>query len=187
MNYSEEFLQDVSEAIDSLHVNEIELMVDIVAGICHTGRLFIIGSGGGAGHASHAVCDFRKLCDCDAITFENLSELTARTNDEGWETTTVEWLKVSKFNKLDGLLIISVGGGQPGVSMNLVNALDYAHGVGSKIVGITGKPVSFTSKYADACVVIKSNNITPVTEGLQSVIWHLLVSHPKLNKKATKW
>lgn len=188
MNYSEDFLIDVKDAIDGLHVNEIEAMVDLLVTSCDVGRLFIIGSGGGAGHASHAVCDFRKLCNCEAYhPYDNVSELSARANDNGWDTTIIDWLKVSKFDGYDTLMVISVGGGQSGVSENLSNAVLYAKDQGAKVCSIIGRKDSIAGRYSDVSIVIQSDNITPVVEGLQSVIWHLLVTHPKLKKSATKW
>ncbi len=157
------------------------------------GRLFILGVGGSAGHASHAVNDFRKICGFEAYApTDNVSELTARTNDEGWETTFVEWLKTSRLSDKDGLLIFSVGGGnkEKNVSVNLVRAIDLAKERGAKIFGIVGRDGGHTKKMADACVlvpVIDASRTTPHTEGFAAVVWHLLVSHPKLQIAATKW
>jgi len=157
------------------------------------GRLFILGVGGSAGHASHAVNDFRKLCAFEAYTpTDNVSELTARVNDEGWDTSFSEWLKVSRLGKSDAVLVFSVGGGskEKNVSNNLVLALEHAKAVGAKIFGIVGKDGGFTGRAADACVIVPTvspDRITPHTEGMAAVIWHLLVSHPALKRAATKW
>lgn len=157
------------------------------------GRLFILGVGGSAGHASHAVNDFRKICGFEAYTpTDNVSELTARVNDEGWDTSFAEWLKVSRLSAKDGLLVFSVGGGnrEKNVSMNLVLALELAKQVGAAIYGVVGKDGGTTKQTADACVlipVVSPDRITPHTEGLCAVVWHLLVSHPALKRAATKW
>jgi len=177
-----------------LDVTEIENVALTIKSVKEFGgRLFVIGSGGGAGHASHAVCDFRKLCDIEAYApYDNISELTARVNDEGWEFSILNWLKVSRFNKNDGVFIISVGGGnaEKNISANLVNVASYAKELGAKVIGIVGKDGGFTKKVGDAVVVIPVVNsacITPLTEGFQSVIWHLLVTHPLLQVNPTKW
>ena len=157
------------------------------------GRLFILGVGGSAGHASHAVNDFRKICDFEAYApTDNVSELTARTNDEGWDTTFSEWLKGSRIRAQDGLLIFSVGGGnaEKKVSANLVAAIDVAKKAGASVFGIVGKDGGYTKTKGDETVlipVINPERITPHTEGLAAVVWHLLVSHPSLKVKATKW
>jgi len=157
------------------------------------GRLFILGVGGSAGHASHAVNDFRKLCAFEAYTpTDNVSELTARVNDEGWDTSFSEWLKVSRLGKADAVLVFSVGGGskEKNVSNNLVLALEHAKTVGARIFGIVGKDGGFTGRVAEACVIVPTvspDRITPHTEGMAAVIWHLLVSHPALKRAATKW
>jgi D-sedoheptulose 7-phosphate isomerase len=157
------------------------------------GRLFILGSGGGAGHASHAVCDFRKLCNIEAYApYDNVSELTARVNDEGWETTLSNWLKVSKLSERDGLLVFSVGGGSEAksISMNLVNAMRAAKDVGATVVAIVGKDGGYAREVADAAIIVPTVNselITPLTEGFQAVVWHMLVSHPVLQVNTAKW
>lgn len=157
------------------------------------GRLFILGVGGSAGHASHAVNDFRKLCAFEAYTpTDNVSELTARVNDEGWDTSFSEWLKVSRLSKADAVLVFSVGGGskEKNVSNNLVLALEHAKSVGARIFGIVGKDGGFTARVADACVIVPAvspDRITPHTEGMAAVVWHLLVTHPALKRAATKW
>jgi len=157
------------------------------------GRLFILGVGGSAAHASHAVNDFRKLCGFEAYApTDNVSELTARVNDEGWDTCFSEWLKGSRLRKDDGLLVFSVGGGdeEKNVSRNLVQALGLAKVVGAKVFGIVGRDGGYTKKVADACIVIPTvspERVTPHTEGLCAVLWHLLVSHPLLQVNAAKW
>jgi D-sedoheptulose 7-phosphate isomerase len=157
------------------------------------GRLFILGVGGGAGHASHAVNDFRKLAGFEAYApTDNVPELTARTNDEGWETTFAAWLQGSRLRKDDGILVFSVGGGDlaRNVSANLVKALDLARSVGAAIIGIVGRDGGHTAKVADACVIVPTVNaaaVTPHTEAFQAVVWHLLVSHPSLQTVTPKW
>jgi len=194
MEFAEQFLNDSIELIKKINVKDIASIVDLLYIVRENGgRLFIIGSGGGAGHASHAVCDFRKLCNIEAYApYDNVSELTARVNDEGWDVSIINWLKVSRFNNKDCVLVISVGGGSEdkNISMNLVNVIKYAKEIGAKIAGIVGKDGGYTKMAGDAVVVIptiNSNHITPLTEGFQAVIWHLLVSHPKLKINATKW
>jgi D-sedoheptulose 7-phosphate isomerase len=157
------------------------------------GRLFILGVGGSAGHASHAVNDFRKICGFEAYApTDNVSELTARINDEGWDTSFSEWLKVSRLGTSDALLVFSVGGGnrEKNVSPNLVRALELASQVGAKVFGVVGKDGGATKRAAQACVVIPPlypDRITPHTEGLAAVVWHMLVSHPALKRRATRW
>jgi len=157
------------------------------------GRLFILGVGGGAGHASHAVNDFRKIAGIEAYTpTDNVSELTARVNDDGWETSFVNWLKVSRLGNRDLVLVFSVGGGdlERNISPNLVRALEHAKQVGAVICGIVGRNGGYTAQVANACVVIPTVNkemITPHTEGFQAVVWHLMVSHPALRASPTKW
>lgn len=194
MSFTEQFLKESAEIITKLDVASIEA---VAAGLGKLrddgGRLFILGVGGSAGHASHAVNDFRKLCGLESYApTDNVSELTARTNDEGWDTTFSEWLKVSKLGKNDGLLIFSVGGGnrEKNVSVNLVRSLELAKERGAKIFGVVGRDGGTTKQLSDACVVIPTvspDRITPHTEGFAAVVWHLLVSHPKLAKNATKW
>ncbi len=157
------------------------------------GRLFVLGVGGSAGHASHAVNDFRKLCGFEAYApTDNVSELTARINDEGWETAFAEWLRVSRLDRRDGLLVFSVGGGDRarGVSANLVAAMELAGQRGASVFAVVGRDGGFAAEVADACVVIPPlypDHVTPHTEGLCAVIWHLLVSHPSLARSPTKW
>jgi D-sedoheptulose 7-phosphate isomerase len=193
MNFSETFLRYSKNVIDNINFQDIEDIVDILVEIKDNGgRLFIIGSGGGAGHASHAVCDFRKLCNIESYApYDNISELTARINDDSWESSIVNWLKVSKFNYNDCLLTISVGGGnvERKISMNIVNAILYANEINSKIIGIVGRDGGITNTYGKTIVIptITEDLVTPLTEGFQSIIWHLIVSHPKLKTNQTKW
>ena len=193
-NFSDQFLSECIEVIHQLDTNSIEKMAETISlSQKNNGRLFIIGSGGGAGHASHAVCDFRKLCDIEAYApYDNVSELTARVNDEGWDTTIINWLNVSRFNKKDCVLVFSVGGGsaEKNISTNLVNVIKYANEIGAKTTGIVGKDGGYTKKYGDAVVVVPTVNedhITPLSEGFQAIVWHLLVSHPLLKVNSTKW
>lgn len=194
MMFSAEFMKECVQVLEKLNPNDIEKVVDVLSEIRDKkGRLFIIGSGGGAGHASHAVCDFRKLCNIEAYApYDNVSELTARVNDEGWDVTIRNWLKVSNLKKEDGILVFSVGGGnaEKNISGNIVKALQYAQETGAKITGIVGKDGGFTKESGDAVVVIPTINtehITPITESFQALIWHLFVSHPKLQLNPTKW
>jgi D-sedoheptulose 7-phosphate isomerase len=188
------YIRESVEIIGQVDPAELERMAELMAGVREQGgRLFILGVGGSAGHASHAVNDFRKLCGFEAYApTDNVSELTARTNDEGWETTFEEYLRGSRVGEDDGLLVFSVGGGdaERGVSANLVRAIDLARGEGAKVFGIVGRDGGHTARVADACVVVPplvADRITPHTEGLCAVLWHLLVSHPVLQRSATKW
>jgi len=188
------YLQETQRAVREMDAAAID---DVARGLGLVrdggGRLFILGVGGSAGHASHAVNDFRKICGFEAYTpTDNVSELTARINDDGWEGCLVEWLKGSRLRKSDALLIFSVGGGnvEKNVSVNLVRAIDEARRVGAKVFGIVGKDGGYTKKSADQCVVIpvvSNDRITPHTEGFCAVVWHLLVSHPALKVTQTKW
>jgi len=194
MSFTTQFLDEVQQVVRALDVESIERAATTLAKVrADGGRLFILGVGGSAGNASHAVNDFRKLCGFEAYApTDNVSELTARTNDEGWKTVFAAWLVVSKLRKEDGLLIFSVGGGdaEKNVSPNLVEAVKLARERGAKVVGIVGRDGGYTKKCADACVLIPTVNkehITPLTEGFQGVVWHLLVTHPALKANATKW
>jgi len=194
MSFSEKFLKESNELINKINVSDIEQIVQILKNVRNNnGRLFLLGSGGGAGHASHAACDFRKLCDIESYAvYDNVSELTARVNDEGWDVTISNWLKVSNITNNDCLFIFSVGGGNESknISTNLVNAIKFGKERGANIVGIVGKDGGFTKSTGDAVVVIptiSSDHITPLTEGFQAVIWHLLVSHPALQVNTAKW
>ncbi len=194
MNFTEQFLEESVQILRALDGALIDrLATGLAAAREGGGRLFILGVGGSAGHASHAVNDFRKLCAFESYApTDNVSELTARVNDEGWDTSFSEWLKVSRLGPRDAVLVFSVGGGnkEKNVSPNLVLALELAKTVGARVFGIVGKDGGYTAKVADACVVIPTvspDRITPHTEGLAAVVWHLLVSHPALKRAATKW
>jgi D-sedoheptulose 7-phosphate isomerase len=194
MSFSQQFLNEAKQVIDGLDVDAIERVVAILAATRSSGgRLFILGVGGSAANASHAVNDFRKIAGIEAYApTDNVSELTARTNDEGWATVFEAWLKVSRLKPQDTLLVFSVGGGnvEKNVSPNLVAALQYAKKVGAKITGIVGRDGGFTAQAADACVIIPTVNpthITPHSEAFQAVVWHLIVSHPDLKQSETKW
>ncbi len=192
--FASEFLAESIEILRKVDAASIERVAEGLGNVRDSGgRLFILGVGGSAGHASHAVNDFRKICGFEAYApTDNVSELTARVNDEGWATTFVEWLKTSRIGEKDAVLVFSVGGGnrQKNVSPNIVAALEYAALVDAKVFGIVGKDGGFTKEVADACVIIPTLNpahITPHTEGLCAVVWHLLVSHPALRLHQTKW
>jgi D-sedoheptulose 7-phosphate isomerase len=194
MSFSQEFLVEVQKITTALDTGATERMAAILAEVrAQQGRLFVLGVGGSAANASHAVNDFRKITGIETYApTDNVSELTARTNDEGWATVFESWLRVSRLQPLDAVLILSVGGGnlEEQVSPNLVAALKYAKSVGSKILGIVGRDGGYTAKVADACVLIPTVNpahITPHAEAFQAVIWHLLVSHPALKAHQTKW
>jgi D-sedoheptulose 7-phosphate isomerase len=194
MSFTQKFLEEVQQVTAKLNPDAIESVVDELARVRERGgRLFILGVGGSAANASHAVNDFRKICgfECYAPT-DNVSELTARTNDDGWASIFVEWLKGSRLNGRDGLLIFSVGGGnlEKNVSPNLVTAVQLAKQVGASIVGVVGRDGGFTAKQANACVIVPTVNpdhVTPHSEAFQAVVWHLIVSHPKLKVGKTKW
>jgi D-sedoheptulose 7-phosphate isomerase len=192
--FAEDFLAEASEIVAKLDVASIEKAAGLLAGTrAAGGRLFILGVGGSAANASHAVNDFRKIAGIEAYApTDNVSELTARTNDEGWSSIFDSWLRTSRLRANDSLLILSVGGGnvEQNVSPNLVAALKYAKSVGAKIIGIVGRDGGYTARVADACVLIPTVNpahITPHTEAFQAVVWHLLVSHPAVKLQATKW
>jgi D-sedoheptulose 7-phosphate isomerase len=194
MSYSRQHLQEASRIIDALDPDAIERVADVLARVRgRGGRLFFLGVGGGAGNCSHAVNDFRKLAGFEAYApTDNVSELTARVNDEGWDTVFATWLSGSRLRAEDGVFVLSVGGGsaEKNISANLVQALEYAKEVGATIVGIVGRDGGYTGKVADACVIVPTINpetVTPHTEAFQAVIWHLLVSHPRLKMAATKW
>ena len=194
MDFVKQFLSEATQVINQLDTKQIEHAVNLLADTrANEGRLFILGVGGSAANASHAVNDFRKIVGIEAYApTDNVSELTARTNDEGWATIFSTWLKVSKLKAKDLLLVLSVGGGnlEKNVSPNLVSALHYAREVGAKIIGIVGRDGGYTRHVADACVLIPTVNVentTPHAEAFQGVIWNLLVSHPKLKIAQTKW
>jgi D-sedoheptulose 7-phosphate isomerase len=194
MSYALQHLKEASEIIEKIDVAAIEKMADLLATVkAEGGRIFFLGVGGSAGNCSHAVNDFRKIVgiECYAPT-DNVSELTARTNDDGWPSVFVEWLKVSKLIAKDALFIFSVGGGnlEKNISPNLVEAIKLAKTVGAKVTGVVGRDGGYTAQAADACVIIPTVNpdtITPHSEAFQAVVWHLLVSHPKLKVNQTKW
>jgi D-sedoheptulose 7-phosphate isomerase len=188
------YLDESIELIRQLDAESIESVAEGLSGVrVGGGRLFILGVGGSAGHAGHAVNDFRKLCGFEAYApTDNVSELTARVNDEGWDTCFSEWLRVSRLRAGDGVLVFSVGGGnrEKNVSVNLVRSLELARDVGAKVFGVVGRDGGYTKQVADACVVIPTvaaERVTPHTEGFCAVVWHLLVSHPKLQRAPTKW
>jgi D-sedoheptulose 7-phosphate isomerase len=193
-SFTHKFLSESIEVIRTLDASSVEALAAGLAAVREGGgRLFILGVGGSAGHAGHAVNDFRKLCAFEAYApTDNVSELTARVNDEGWDTCFVEWLRVSRLRATDGVLVFSVGGGnrEKNVSVNLVRSLELARQVGAKVFGIVGRDGGYTKQVADACVVIPTvavDRVTPHTEGMCAVVWHLLVSHPQLQRAATKW
>ncbi len=188
------FLAETVQILAQLDTARVEQLAHELADLRERGgRLFILGVGGSAGHASHAVNDFRKICGIEAYApTDNVSELTARVNDEGWDTTFSSWLEGSRLRKADALLIFSVGGGSPekNISMNIVRAIDLARQREARVLGIVGRDGGYTARAGDAVVVIPplfSERVTPHTEGLAAVVWHLLVSHPVLAAKATKW
>jgi len=193
-SYSAKHLAETTQIIQKLQPEALDKMVDLLAEIRRRGgRLFFLGVGGSAANASHAVNDFRKIAgiECYAPT-DNVSELTARTNDDGWASVFVEWLKGSRLRPNDGLMVFSVGGGnlEKNVSPNLVSALQYAKEVGASVLGIVGRDGGYTAKVADACCIVPTVNpetVTPHSEAFQAVIWHLFVSHPNLKFRQTKW
>jgi len=194
MNFAKDFLAEVQQITAQLDAAAIERCVDELARVRERGgRLFILGVGGSAANASHAVNDFRKICGFETYApTDNISEITARTNDEGWATIFAEWLKGSRLNAQDGLLIFSVGGGnvEKSVSPNLVIAVQLAKQIGASVIGVVGRDGGFTAREANACVLVPTvnpNHVTPHTEAFQAVLWHLFVSHPKLKATQTKW
>jgi len=194
MTFSERHLQEARQIIDAIDVVTIESMVAILVQLRDAGgRLFFLGVGGSAGNCGHAVNDFRKIVGIESYApTDNVSELTARTNDEGWETVFVEWLKTSRLKAIDALFIFSVGGGslEKNVSPNLVRALQYAKEIGARVLGVVGRDGGYTAKVGDAVLIIPTVNpeaVTPHSEAFQAVIWHLLVTHPLLKVQQTKW
>jgi len=194
MSYARQHLKEAIEILNKIDVDAIEEMADLLARIKQIGgRLFFLGVGGSAGNCSHAVNDFRKITGIESYApTDNVSELTARTNDEGWATVFIEWLKISKLNSKDAVFVFSVGGGslEKNISPNLVMAVQYAKTVGAKVTGVLGRDGGYTAQTADACVIVPTVNpdtITPHSEAFQAVVWHLLVSHPKLKANQTKW
>ncbi|OGW44936.1 MAG: sugar isomerase [Nitrospirae bacterium RBG_13_41_22] len=194
MNYIKQYLDEVKNIVDSTHQRSIQQIIESMIELRQKGgRLFLLGIGGSAANCSHAVNDFRKICGIECYTpTDNVSELTARTNDIGWESVFVDWLRGSKLTSSDGVFVLSVGGGssEKNISVNLVRALDYAKEIGAKVFGIVGRDGGYTAKVADACVIIPSVNpetITPHTESFQSIILHLIVSHPSIKVSEMKW
>ena len=194
MTFTEEYLAESAEILRRLDTAAIERLAELLAEVrARGGRLFILGVGGSAANASHAVNDFRKICGMEAYApTDNVSELTARTNDEGWASVFDAWLRVSRLRAADGILVFSVGGGnrEKHVSPNLVSALEYAQSVGAAIGGVIGRSDGYTAQVADACVIVPQVNpahVTPHAEAFQAVVWHLLVTHPALKTAETRW
>jgi D-sedoheptulose 7-phosphate isomerase len=194
MTYVKQYIEEAMLILNQLDQSAIERTADLLYQLRErAGRLFLLGVGGGAGHASHAVCDFRKIAQIEAYSpSDNVSELTARVNDDGWESCYSNWLRGCRLNNADMIFVFSVGGGdaRKNISANLVRALDYAREVGARICGVVGRDGGYTAQVADACVlipVVNSSTITPHTESFQAMIWHLLVSHPKLKIAEMKW
>lgn len=194
MNFSNQHLSETAEIAKLIDADKIEKIVDLLLEIRKSnGRLFVLGVGGSAANASHAVNDFRKLANIETYApTDNVAELSARTNDEGWDTVFSAWLKVSKFSNRDCLFILSVGGGNEelNVSRNLIEAIKLAKHTGARVTGIVGRDGGFTARNSDLCLIIPTVNpetVTPHSESFQAVIWHLLVSHPKLKSNPTKW
>src|ERR1700746_3301243 len=194
MNYIDQYIQEAIKILKSIDQPRIQSMLDLLVQLrARGGRLFFLGVGGGAGHASHAVNDFRKIAGIEAYTpSDNVSELTARINDEGWETAYAQWLRGSRLGSNDMVFVFSVGGGdvERNISGNVVRALHYAREVGATICGVVGRDGGYTAKVADACVVVpvvNGQSVTPHTEAFQAIVWHLLVSHPALKVAEMKW
>lgn len=194
MSFSKQHLEETAQISKEIDPQVIEKIVDLLVDVKATGgRLFVLGVGGSAANASHAVNDFRKLAGIETYApTDNVAELTARTNDEGWETVFSGWLRVSKLNSNDCLFILSVGGGnkENNVSPNLIEAIDLAKQVGARVTGIVGRDGGYTYQNADVCLVVPTVNpstVTPHSESFQTVLWHLMVSHPKLKSNPTKW
>jgi D-sedoheptulose 7-phosphate isomerase len=194
MSYAAQHMKEAVDIIQKMDMSAIERVADLLANVKQDcGRIFFLGVGGSAGNCSHAVNDFRKIVGIESYApTDNVSELTARTNDEGWATVFVEWLKVSKLQSKDALFIFSVGGGnlEKNISPNLVEAIKFAKTVRAKVTGVVGRDGGYTAQAADACVIVPTVNpetITPHSEAFQAVVWHLLVSHPRLKANQTKW
>jgi len=194
MSYVKQYFDEAVTILRQLNQSAIERTADLLVELRErSGRLFFLGVGGGAGHASHAVCDFRKIAQIEAYApSDNVSELTARVNDDGWETCYANWLRGCRMNEADMVFVFSVGGGdaRENISANLVRALEYAQEVRATICGVVGRDGGYTAQVADACVlipVVNPSSITPHTESFQAMIWHLLVSHPKLKAAEMKW
>ncbi len=194
MNYINQYIQEEIKILELLDQSRIQSTLDLLVQLrARGGRLFFLGVGGGAGHASHAVNDFRKIAGIEAYTpSDNISELTARVNDEGWETAYAQWLRGSRLGSNDMVFVFSVGGGDVdrNISRNLVKALQYAKEVGATICGVVGRDGGYTAKVANACVlvpVVNGDSVTPHTEAFQAIVWHLLVSHPAIKVAEMKW
>lgn len=194
MNFSRQFLTEAREIIAQLDDGAIERVVQLLASTRDAGgRLFLLGVGGSAANASHAVNDFRKIAGMEAYApTDNVAELTARINDEGWSSVFAGWLQVSRLNSKDAVLVFSVGGGsaEKNVSANLVAALQFARAAGAKIAGVVGRDGGYTAQVADACVIVPTVNpmhVTPHAEAFQAIVWHLIVSHPAIKRAETKW
>jgi D-sedoheptulose 7-phosphate isomerase len=194
MSFSKQFFEEAKQILDLIDIDQVEKMATILAATrSGGGRLFMLGVGGSAANASHAVNDFRKIAGIETYApTDNVSELTARTNDEGWATIFESWLRVSRLSSADTIFVLSVGGGnmEKNVSPNLVAALEYARSVKASIIGIVGRDGGHTAKVADACAIIPTVNpvhVTPHAEAFQAVVWHMLVSHPLLKQTETKW
>jgi D-sedoheptulose 7-phosphate isomerase len=194
MSFADSYLEETARILDQLDRDALERMAEGLASTRDSGgRLFVLGVGGSAAHASHAVNDFRKLCEFEAYApTDNVSELSARTNDDGWESVFAAWLAGSRLRAPDGVLVFSVGGGdaEQNVSANLVRALDHAREAGARIFGVVGRDGGYAARVADECIVIPplyDERVTPHTEGLCAVVWHLLVSHPALQRRGTHW
>ena len=194
MTYSKDFCLDSIKILQSINHAAIEDIVNYLVKIRdQNGRLFFIGVGGGAGHASHAVNDFRKIAGIESYTpTDNVSELTARVNDDGWDTSYVNWLKTSRINSNDGIFVFSVGGGskEKNISKNIIIALEHSKEVGAKIFGVVGRDGGYTNQVADRCIIIptvNSKTITPQTESFQALVWHCIVSHPSIAINEMKW
>jgi D-sedoheptulose 7-phosphate isomerase len=192
--FARDFLEETARIASTIDPAAIERVASVLGQVrTRGGRLFIIGNGGGAAHASHAVCDFRKLGGFEAYApTDNVAELTARINDDGWDGAIASWLRASRLNNKDGLLVFSVGGGsrEPSISPNLVAAVELAKSIGAAVLGVVGRDGGFTAHVADACVIVPTVNptlVTPHTEAFQAVVWHLLVSHPAIQMSTAKW
>jgi D-sedoheptulose 7-phosphate isomerase len=194
MSFSGEYIKECIEICHSIDSDEIEKMASLINSIrSNNGRIFFLGVGGGAGHASHAVNDFRKICNIESYApTDNVSELTARVNDDGWDTCYVNWLKGSNLSKDDLLFVFSVGGGnlEKNISVNILKSLELAKNIGAKVCGVVGRDGGYTKQVADVCIVVPTvneKNVTPHTEAFQAVVWHLLVAHPLLLANEMKW
>jgi D-sedoheptulose 7-phosphate isomerase len=194
VSYEQRYFDEVKKIADSVSLENINKMLSILENLYERrGRLFFLGVGGSAANCTHAVNDFRKIAGIESYTpVDNVAELTARTNDEGWETVFVNWLKVSRLSERDAVFVLSVGGGskEKNVSVNLIHALDYAKDVGAKIMGILGRDGGYTARVADCSVIIpplSPDTVTPHAEAWQAVVWHMLVSHPRIMKASNKW